>query len=161
MTSCPNCSYKLVLLSNRMKYKCALCSRLYSQKYIENMVFREWNKRQKELDIHNLKLSIKPKPRLRLSEEERRLRSREHYRKNRIKYSEYQRNKLRFLLNQGGVTKDYKTKLKHRLNSYRQQQKKLAQLYLKKYNEKVSTSIIFQSPPTFVHSDLLTRGQDF
>ncbi|MEK6826445.1 MAG: hypothetical protein AABX08_00885 [Nanoarchaeota archaeon] len=65
MKNCPNCNYELVLLSNRQKYKCALCSKLYSRKYIENREFRIWNKKQRELDIQNLKASIKPKPRFR------------------------------------------------------------------------------------------------
>ena len=73
MDTCPNCSYKLVLLPNRLKYKCALCSRLFPQKYIENREFRIWNQKQRELDIENFKVSIRPKQRFKLSEEERRL----------------------------------------------------------------------------------------
>ena len=57
---CPNCSYpKLVLLSNRRKYKCAKCSRLFFQKEIESKEFRIWNKKQKELDLHNFNLEFK------------------------------------------------------------------------------------------------------
>jgi len=59
MTTCPNCNYKLVLLSSRQKYKCSLCSNIYSQKLIENKTFRNWNKKQKEQDLHNLQLEIK------------------------------------------------------------------------------------------------------
>ncbi len=47
MPRCPNCSYKLVLLSYRPKYKCALCSKLYSKKEIEVREFREFNKRRR------------------------------------------------------------------------------------------------------------------
>ena len=46
MLRCPNCSYKLVLLSYRPKYKCALCSKLFPQKDIESKEFREFNKRK-------------------------------------------------------------------------------------------------------------------
>jgi len=51
MASCPKCSYSLVLLEHRGKYKCALCSRLFPQKEIDDKEFREWNKRQRVLDI--------------------------------------------------------------------------------------------------------------
>ncbi len=47
MLRCPNCSYKLVLLSSRPKYKCALCSKLYPQKEIEVKEFQEFNKRRR------------------------------------------------------------------------------------------------------------------
>jgi len=58
MPTCPNCGYELVLL-NRPKYKCSLCSKLYPQKQVESYSFRIWNKKQKELDIHNLELEEK------------------------------------------------------------------------------------------------------
>src|SRR3989344_5224242 len=44
MPRCPNCSYKLVLLSSRPKYKCALCSKFYHKKEIE---VKEFNKRRR------------------------------------------------------------------------------------------------------------------
>ena len=47
MSRCPNCSYKLVLLSSRPKYKCALCSKLYPKKEIEIKEFQEFNKRRR------------------------------------------------------------------------------------------------------------------
>jgi len=47
MSRCPNCSYKLVLLSSRPKYKCALCSKLYPKKEIEVKEFQEFNKRRR------------------------------------------------------------------------------------------------------------------
>ncbi len=51
MSRCPNCSYKLVLLSSRPKYKCALCSKLYPEKEIEAKEFQEFNKRRRVEDI--------------------------------------------------------------------------------------------------------------
>jgi len=51
MPRCPNCSYKLVLLSYRPKYKCALCSKLYPKKEIEVKEFQEFNKRRRIEDI--------------------------------------------------------------------------------------------------------------
>lgn len=50
MPRCPNCSYKLVLLSSRPKYKCALCSELYPKKEIEVKEFQEFNKRRRTED---------------------------------------------------------------------------------------------------------------
>src|SRR3989344_6861893 len=51
MPCCQNCSYKLVLLSSRPKYKCALCSKLYSKKEIEIKEFQEFNKRRRIEDM--------------------------------------------------------------------------------------------------------------
>jgi hypothetical protein len=56
------------LLQHRNKYKCAKCGRLFSQKFIEDKEFRDWNQRQRESD----KEALKPKKRVKLSEEERR-----------------------------------------------------------------------------------------
>jgi len=53
MPRCPNCSYKLVLLSSRPKYKCALCSKLYPKKDIEVREFQEFNKRRRIEDFEN------------------------------------------------------------------------------------------------------------
>ena len=53
MPRCPNCSYKLVLLSSRPKYKCALCSKLYPKKEIEVEEFQEFNKRRRIEDIES------------------------------------------------------------------------------------------------------------
>jgi len=48
MTVCPRCSYSLVLLKNRRRYKCAKCGGLYLQKPIEDREFRRWNEKQRE-----------------------------------------------------------------------------------------------------------------
>ena len=53
MPRCPNCSYKLVLLSSRPKYKCALCSKLYPKKEIEVKEFQEFNKRRRIEDLES------------------------------------------------------------------------------------------------------------
>src|SRR3990167_8901931 len=58
MPRCPNCLYKLVLLSSRPKYKCALCSKLYPKKEIEVKEFQEFNKRRRIEDIE-IKKSLK------------------------------------------------------------------------------------------------------
>ncbi|MEK6830543.1 MAG: hypothetical protein AABX77_00770 [Nanoarchaeota archaeon] len=55
MSICPNCSYELVLLSTRSKYKCALCSKLYPQKEIDNKEFKEFNKRSRIEDFKEYK----------------------------------------------------------------------------------------------------------
>ena len=81
MPRCIKCNYELVLLSNRPKYKCALCSRLFPQKQVVAISFRTWNQKQRELDRHNL--SLERKRRLKLTEEEKRQRIREYYLKNR------------------------------------------------------------------------------
>jgi len=83
---CPNCSYILVLIQRRRKYKCAKCSRLFLQKEIEDKTFREWNKREKRLDTENIK--IEKRPRNRLSEEEIKRRAKEGHKKWREKNKE-------------------------------------------------------------------------
>ena len=55
---CPNCSYVLVLLSNRWKYKCSKCGRLFYQREAEDKTFRDWNKKQREMDKHNLIIEL-------------------------------------------------------------------------------------------------------
>lgn len=105
MSRCPNCSYVLVFLSDRAKYKCAKCSGVFPQKEIDNKEFRNWNKRQKELDKENLKQTIKQERTInrirvskpKLSPEERKLREKEynktHYNKNKDKILSKQREK--------------------------------------------------------------------
>ena len=48
MPRCPNCNYLLVLLEHRRKYKCAKCSKLFSQREIDDAEFREWNKKRRQ-----------------------------------------------------------------------------------------------------------------
>lgn len=48
MPRCPNCSYILVLLEKRGKYKCSKCGKLFLKKEIDDKDFREWNKQQRE-----------------------------------------------------------------------------------------------------------------
>ncbi len=54
MPRCLHCFYILILLERRRKYKCAKCSRLWSQKLIENREFRKWNKCQREEERKSL-----------------------------------------------------------------------------------------------------------
>lgn len=75
MARCTKCSYLLVLLPKRNKYKCSKCGSLFSQKGIDNKEFREWNKRQRIQDLENIK--PERKPRIKLSEEERKRRAKE------------------------------------------------------------------------------------
>jgi hypothetical protein len=104
MPRCPNCSHSLVLLSNRLKYKCALCSKLYPKKEIDNKEFRKWNKSQKELDIknyeqekknkliHSRELRKSIKSLFRNSKEVLKQKGKEWILKNRDKYNEIKRN---------------------------------------------------------------------
>ena len=89
MPNCPNCSYDLVLLSHRLKYKCSLCSKIYSQKEVELKSFQEWNQKQRELDRETTKPQTRPK----LTEEEKKLKVREYQLKNhkklKVKASEW------------------------------------------------------------------------
>src|SRR3989344_6428380 len=55
---CQKCNYDLVLLPNRGKYKCALCSKLYFKKEAESKGFRLLNQKQRELDRINISLEL-------------------------------------------------------------------------------------------------------
>lgn len=109
MPRCPNCSYKLVFIEKRLRYKCAKCSRVFLQKFIENRDFRIWNNHRRETEMQELLIELKQleeekqkkkelresnkitkalkllfkghKPKLNLTLEERRLRKREYNRK--------------------------------------------------------------------------------
>src|SRR3989344_3548256 len=100
---CPNCSFALVLLERRGKYKCSKCSRLFLQKEIDDKTFRQWNVKQRELDEHNLNLEKKQrKERPKITEEERKLKAKEWRLKNiqRCKDNSaiyYEKNKERIL----------------------------------------------------------------
>jgi len=59
MPRCPNCSYILVLLEKRGKYKCAKCGKLFLRKEVESKDFREYNKRQKETDKEEFNRQLK------------------------------------------------------------------------------------------------------
>ncbi len=59
MPSCPNCSYKLVFLEKRLRYKCAKCGRVFLQKFIENRDFRIWNNHRRNIEMQELQLEIK------------------------------------------------------------------------------------------------------
>ena len=50
MPRCPNCSYTLVLLEKRRKYKCSKCGKLFLRKEVESKDFRIYNKFQKQKD---------------------------------------------------------------------------------------------------------------
>ena len=67
MTRCPNCSYVLVVLGDSQRCKCAKCGRLFSRKVAESREFRTWNGKQREVDLHNLKIK-KPKLTLGISQ---------------------------------------------------------------------------------------------
>jgi len=66
MPRCPNCSYKLVFLEKRFRYKCAKCGKLFLRRFIENMEFRLWNEQRRNSERQEILLEIK-----RLEEEKR------------------------------------------------------------------------------------------
>jgi DNA-directed RNA polymerase subunit RPC12/RpoP len=106
MPRCPNCSYKLVFIERRLRYKCAKCGKLFLRRFIENREFRLWNEQRRDLERQEILLEIKrleeegrkrkefrelnrigralrflfdgpPKPRIILTPEERRIRRKE------------------------------------------------------------------------------------
>ena len=179
MARCIKCSYLLVLLPKRNKYKCSKCSSLFPQKDIENKEFRVWNKRQRLQDIENIK--PEKKPRIKLSEEEKTRRTKESIKKWRERNKErcrelseinYEKNKDKILAGKKAYRqeikdkdrirrKDYRhqqidrTRQLARIHWWRQKQKALALRELKNMEEKAYNPNIFISPPTSVHYHLL------
>lgn len=88
MPRCPNCSYILVFLEKRCKYKCAKCGKLFSQKYIEDKEFKEWNQRQRILDKEALK---QRKPRTKQTKEEKAQKAKEWRIRNKEKIKAYRK----------------------------------------------------------------------
>jgi len=133
MPRCPNCSYELVLLPNRRKFKCAKCGKLFYQKPIEDQEFNIWNQKQRETDQHNLKIEQKQKKeKLKLTEEEKRQRkaeSQERYRlKNIEKIKAYNRTRDRRQDQKARYHRELdRLRLEGKLKYWRQTQAKLAQ----------------------------------
>jgi hypothetical protein len=170
MPKCPNCSYELVLLSSRLKYKCALCSKLYLQKEVENKTFRTWNQKQKELDLHNSKLHLKELKELaktpKLTQEEKKLRAREYrkkfYYKNRekcilrvTKYRQENREKHNESIRQWRKKTKDRRLIQGRMFQYRNRMKLLTLQHLKSQHHKVSNNQIEFYPLTISLSHLL------
>ena len=55
---CPNCSYDLVFLENRLRYKCAKCGRAFLRKFVENRDFRLWNRQLRGFGMRELMSEI-------------------------------------------------------------------------------------------------------
>jgi len=179
MARCTKCSYLLVLLPSRNKYKCSKCSSLFPQKEIDNKAFREWNKRERLQDLENIR--PERKPRIKLSDDERIRRAkesaklwREHNKERCRELSEtnYERNKDKILARKKVYRQEIKDKDRIRRKEYRykqidrtrqlarihwwrQKQKALALMELKNTEEKAYNANIFISPPTSVHYHLL------
>jgi len=59
MPRCPKCSYILVLLERRNKYKCAKCGKLFLKKEIDDKEFKQWNRRQRQDDKEKFEKQLK------------------------------------------------------------------------------------------------------
>ena len=155
---CPNCEYALTLLGARMKFKCSKCGKLFPQKQIEDEHFKTWNKKQREVDKHNIKFeSRKPK----LTEEEKSQKRKDYYEKNKDKIKElsrvnYDANITKILTRKKiyrleskekyyAWRKEYRskilerTRLLGRIHYFRRQQLKLALDYTRKFRDSFST----------------------
>ena len=138
MPRCLNCSYILVLIEKRRKYKCAKCGSLFFKKYMEDKEFNSINKNQRKLDRE--KLFSK---RVKLSEEERKRKLKEYNEKNRDRKSDYsndyyERNRERLL----ALSKEHYKKVKERayrvLKMYRKENYEITKYWARIRNLKVS-----------------------
>ena len=139
MAVCPNCSFVLVVLPKRRRYKCAKCSRLYPERFVDNREFRRYNQIQRGSTIEETEsyfeeiwkafklltqtVREKPKPRKKLSEEERKQRAREYRKKNRA----------RILL----LKKKYREKHKDKINSRERQRRIKIRAHLRTASRKI------------------------
>ena len=183
MPTCPNCDYELVLLSYRLKYKCALCSKLYPQKEIDNKEFRKFNEIQKIVDIENIDKEQREEL-LQLKELKKSIRQlfknktlKELKVEDRDKYNELKReywnkkaehlnSKRRELYNenreyklnyqkQWKLNNQHNHRIKRRLADLREYQKQLALKMLENGQYKPSNAKIQEVLPSFVLSHLL------
>ncbi|MFH1591971.1 MAG: hypothetical protein ABIB47_01240 [Candidatus Woesearchaeota archaeon] len=181
MARCIKCNYLLVLLPKRNKYKCSKCGSLFPQSDIDNKEFRSWNKRQRLEDIENIKPARKP--RVKLSDDERKRRTKESAKKWRennnkrcreLSEKNYYKNRDKILARKKEYRQEIKDKDRIRRKEYRhqqinrtrqlarihwwrQKQKALALRELKNMEEKACNANIFISPPTILHYHLLTE----
>jgi len=122
MPRCSNCSYILVLLEKRRKYKCAKCGRLYFKKEVESKEFRQQNKYQKGEDKEDfdrqLKLRRKTlKPRKKIDPKVKQKKLREY------RTSYYQKNRAKILV----YKKEWRKRAKEKNNKTRK-------VYRRKHN---------------------------
>src|SRR3989344_5493006 len=155
MPRCPNCSYKLVLLSSRPKYKCALCSKLYPKKEIEVKEFQEFNKRRRIEDAERFEKEYKEHlVRIREVKKNRELlNAKAKLKRQTNPEPERQRKKLWRDDNQN-MMRAYGM-----IQHYRRKQKTLALQYLENEDFKPSNEEIFHSVPTFALSYLLENAK--
>ena len=173
MPQCPNCSYKLVLLQHRRKYKCAKCSRLFLQKEIESEEFQRFNQLQRQLTkeqfVENFgkqwleykKQHQKPrKPRTskkpKLSKEQLLKNRRKYHNKNKNKINSrrrlrYKENNQYNLQRKDRRNKNIElTRLQSRIDYWKNKQKLLADRLLKNRLYTASNTQIVHSVPTFL-----------
>ncbi len=178
MSKCPNpdCSYELVLLEKRQRYKCARCGKLFSQKKIELKEFIENNKKERERSrkqhkkethqnfrakgiipklIEELNNPQPPKTKEQYYEEnkDKIIQQKREYRKNLSGQQKKEQNEKRKARRYANIEA---TRLITRINYWRQQQKSLTLQY---YENKLYTPYsvgLHDSLPTFQLSYLLT-----
>lgn len=163
---CPNCNFELVFLTYRLRYKCSLCNGVYLQKEIENKSFRNWNIFQRKNDIEALEQEIKSRRRVKLTEEERKLRlteSREKYdaknrekltlkaklwrQKNKMDYNEWVRSYI--------SKNREKIRINARIRFWRKKQREIALQYSENKEYKPLDNKITHSVPTFSLAEVL------
>ncbi|MBI2107093.1 hypothetical protein HYT57_03845 [Candidatus Woesearchaeota archaeon] len=158
MSICPNCGYELVLLLSRLKYKCALCSRLYPQKEVETRNFRIWNQKQRENDFYNFGLEEEKRRKMLV---ERKIMKAFRFlfgnlpKNNSPEHKVLDREERVKLFKKEVLGKVYKKRLNGRLSFWRYKQKQLALQFLKNGKQEASKDNIFQTPFTFSLSQLL------
>lgn len=160
---CPNCSFVLVLLERRLKYKCSKCGKLFLKREIEDKTFRQWNVKQRELDEHNLKLERKSRVRRsKLSLEEKSLKIREYHAKNRVRINEFKRARWQARKAEINLKRRIKRnrdkkgiRILNRIQYWRSKQSFLAQRELKISEKNLYIDDLNDSFPTFGLSELL------
>jgi hypothetical protein len=166
MARCLNCGFSLVLLSNRRKYKCAKCSKLFNQKEIDGKEFIVWNKAQNELDKETSKQEFEKEwEDLKKVKEQIELLFNGSSKKNdveiiNLKTRLRRKENLELYRRKEKIWRNKNPKMLKtywRIHYYRKKQKELTLHYLGNSGYGGSEGDIFRSVPTNLHSELL-RG---
>ncbi len=166
MPRCPNCSYILVLLEKRRRYKCSKCGKLFLQKKIDFKEFRQQNRVQRERDKAALQQTKRRRKKNELDKSQTRLTkwlnldyTKEYYQKNKATilakkklYRQKTKDKSNKWRKQYRYNNIERTRMLARIHYFRQQQVKLAnhELQVKGFPPDLNDSF-----STFGLSDLL------
>jgi len=175
MPRCPDCNFPLVLREYKRKYKCAKCSKVFSQGIIEDEEFKKKLKREKEVikkkvgkEIKELlteerELNAKIRKSKKLTDKEKKQRARDRYKKyfeqNKEKekqraMSNWAKNRNEILKRKRETYKKRKAEILTQQKLYRQNNKSLAKVKARRWEQKLLAVRMFEN-----HLEKLYKAQ--